>query len=231
MPPSINKYKLYLYFFFLIFLSSTFNIQFSKNFKNKFSLKQINIEGLSDDEKKIIEIELNDLKNINIFKLSKDKVVDKLNKFNFLENTYVKKIVPSSLNINLTRTHILGKTFINGEEFYIGKNGKFINSDQINLRKETPQIFGDFNINEFLNLQKILDNYQLKNLNIQKYFYYKNKRWDLIFSNGVILKLPSKNYKDSIEIYKKLLINNNLKNIKVIDLRIINQIILTSNNE
>ena len=231
MLPSINKYKLYLYFFFLIFLSSTFNIQFSKNFKNKFSLKQINIEGLSDDEKKIIEIELNDLKNINIFKLSKDKVVDKLNKFNFLENTYVKKIVPSSLNINLTRTHILGKTFINGEEFYIGKNGKFINSDQINLRKETPQIFGEFNINEFLNLQKILDNYQLKNLNIQKYFYYKNKRWDLIFSNGVILKLPSKNYKDSIEIYKKLLINNNLKNIKVIDLRIINQIILTSNNE
>ena len=80
MPPSINKYKLYLYFFLLIFLSSTFNIQFSKNFKNKFSLKQINIEGLSDDEKKIIEIELNDLKNINIFKLSKDKVVDKLNK-------------------------------------------------------------------------------------------------------------------------------------------------------
>ena len=231
MLPSINKYKLYLYFFFLIFLSSTFNIQFSKNFKNKFSLKQINIEGLSDDEKKIIEIELNDLKNINIFKLSKDKVVDKLNKFNFLENTYVKKIVPSSLNINLTRTHILGKTFINGEEFYIGKNGKFINSDQINLRKETPQIFGDFNINEFLNLQKILDNYQLKNLNIQKYFYYKNKRWDLIFSNGVILRLPSKNYKDSIEIYKKLLINNNLKNIKVIDLRIINQIILTGNNE
>ncbi len=231
MPPSINKYKLYLYFFFLIFLSSTFNIQFSKNFKNKFSLKQINIEGLSDDEKKIIEIELNDLKNINIFKLSKDKVVDKLNKFNFLENTYVKKIVPSSLNINLTRTHILGKTFINGEEFYIGKNGKFINSDQINLRKETPQIFGEFNINEFLNLQKILDNYQLKNLNIQKYFYYKNKRWDLIFSNGVILKLPSKNYKHSIEIYKKLLINNNLKNIRVIDLRIINQIILTSNNE
>ena len=121
MLPSINKYKLYLYFFFLIFLSSTFNIQFSKSFKNKFSLKQINIEGLSDDEKKIIEIELNDLKNINIFKLSKDKVVDKLNKFNFLENTYVKKIVPSSLKINLTKTHILGKTLINGEEFYIGK--------------------------------------------------------------------------------------------------------------
>ena len=231
MLRSINKYKLYLYFFFFIFLSSTFNFQLFKNFKDKFSLKQINIEGVSDDEKKVIEVELNDLKNFNIFKLSEDKVIDKLNKFNFLENIYVKKIAPSSININLTRTHILGKTLLNGEEFYIGKNGKFINSNQISLKKKIPIVFGEFNINEFLNLYEILKNYQIKTLSIDKYFYFKNKRWDLVFSDGVILKLPTKNYEDSIKIYKKLLINNILKNIKVIDLRIKNQIILTKNNE
>ncbi len=231
MLRSINKYKLYLYFFFFIFLSSTFNFQLFKNFKDKFSLKQINIEGVSDDEKKVIEVELNDLKNFNIFKLSEDKVIDKLNKFNFLENIYVKKIAPSSININLTRTHILGKTLLNGEEFYIGKNGKYINSNQISLKKKIPIVFGEFNINEFLNLYEILKNYQIKTLSIDKYFYFKNKRWDLVFSDGVILKLPTKNYEDSIKIYKKLLINNILKNIKVIDLRIKNQIILTKNNE
>ena len=42
--------------------------------------------------------------------------------------------------------------------FYIGKNGKFISSNQINLRRRLLQIFGEFNINEFLNLQKILNN-------------------------------------------------------------------------
>ena len=231
MLRSINKYKLYLYLFFFIFLSSTFNFQLIKNFKDKFSLKQINIEGISDDEKKLIEVELNDLKNFNIFKLSEDKVIDKLNKFNFLENIYVKKIAPSSININLTKTHILGKTLLNGEEFYIGKNGKFINSNQISLKKKIPIIFGEFNINEFLNLYKILKNYQIKTPSIDKYFYFKNKRWDLVFSDGVILKLPTKNYENSIKIYKKLLINNILKNIKVIDLRIKNQIILTKNNE
>ena len=35
------------------------------------------------NEKKIIENELNNLKNKNIFKLSEDKVLEKLNKFKF----------------------------------------------------------------------------------------------------------------------------------------------------
>ena len=46
-------------------------------------------------KKKILEIELNILKNINIFKLNEDKVLEKLNKFKFLENIYVNKIIPS----------------------------------------------------------------------------------------------------------------------------------------
>ena len=69
--------------------------------------------------------------NTNIFKINEDKVLKQLAKFNFIEDIYVKKIIPSSININLSKTSILGKTFVNGEEFYIGKNGKLINSNQI----------------------------------------------------------------------------------------------------
>ena len=43
--------------------------------------------------------------------------------------------------------------------------------------------------------------------------------------------LPSKKVEDSIKIYKKLLEHNNLINIKIVDLRVSNQIILTNNNE
>ncbi len=63
MLPSISKYKLYLYFFFLIFLSSIFNFKFLENYQDKFSLKTININGVSYKEKKNIEEELNNLKN------------------------------------------------------------------------------------------------------------------------------------------------------------------------
>ena len=55
---------------------------------------------------------------------------------------------------------------------------------------------------------------------------------DLIFSVvSFAIKLPSKNKSDSIKIYKQLLNNDNLTNIKIVDLRVINQIIMTNINE
>ncbi len=231
MLRSTSKSKLYLYLFFLIFLSSIFNFEFLENYQDKFSLKSININGVSLKEKKYIEEELNKLKNTSIFKITEDNVLEILTKFNFIESIYVKKIIPSSINVNLSRTSILGKTFINGEEFYIGKNGKYINSNQIYEKFNTPIVFGEFHIKEFLNLYNILNEQQLKIDSIEQYYFFKNRRWDLVFTNGLILKLPSKNIINSIKIYKKLLDNDNLKNTKIIDLRVIDQIIMTNKNE
>mgnify|MGYP001291436528 FL=1 len=231
MLQSISKYRIYLYLFFFIFLSSVFNFQFLKNYHDRFSLKIININGLPINEKKAIEIDLKNLKNINIFELSEDKVLETLNKYKFLENIYVNKIIPSTININLSKTAILGKTLIDGENFYIGKNGKFINSNQLIVIDKVPEIFGDFKINDFLNLQKIIKIHDLDINKIEKYYYFKNKRWDLLFSDGLILRLPSKDIEKSIKIFKEMSISNNLINTKIIDLRVNSQIILTNKNE
>ena len=231
MLQSISKYKLFLYFLFLIFLSSIFNFKFLENYQDKFRLKSININGVSYKEKKYIEEELNKLKNTSIFNIKKNNVLEILTNFNFIETINVKKIIPSSININLSKTSILAKTFINGEEFYIGKNGKFINSNQIFENYKTATVFGEFKISEFINLYNILNNQQLEIENIEQYYYFKNRRWDLVFSNGLVLKLPSKNKSDSIKIYKQLIDNDNLINTKIIDLRVFNQIIMTNKNE
>ena len=231
MLPSISKHKLYLYLFFLVFLSSIFNFKLIENFQDRFILKQVNVNGLSNNEKKIIESELSNFQNINIFKLSEDKLIESLDKFNFLENISVNKIIPSTININLSKTSILGKTILNGEKFYIGENGKFINSNQLFEKNDVATVFGNFKIDEYLNLLKILKDHNLNINTIKKYYYYKNKRWDLIFSNGLTLMLPSKNIEKSINIFKKLLNNNNLISVKIVDLRVTNQIILTKNNE
>ena len=231
MHQSISKYKLYLYLLFFIFLSTTFNFKFVENFQDKFRLNQVNIIGLSNNEKTIIEIELDNFQDINIFKLKEDKLLESLNKFNFLENISVKKIIPSSININLSKTSILGKTILNGEKFFIGENGKFIKSNQLFEKDNVASVFGNFKIDEYLNLIQTLEDHKLDIKNIEKYYYYKNKRWDLLFSSNLTLMLPSKDIKKSIKIYKKLLDNGNLINIKTADLRIFNQIILTNYNE
>ena len=231
MPLQINKFKLYLYLFFFIFLTSIFNFKVLDNYQEKFSIKKIYIHGLSNNEKQNIEIELNKLKNINIFELTEDRVLRTLKKFNFLENIYVNKVIPSTININLSKTLIIGKTLRNGEYFYIGKNGNFIESNQLNETINIPSVFGEFRIEEYIDLQNILSENEVDVQKIKKYFYYKNKRWDLVFSNKLTLMLPSQNVDKSIKIYKKLLDSDNLINKKIIDLRITNQIILTNYNE
>ena len=231
MHPSISKYKLYLYLLFLIFLSSIFNFKFVEIFKDKFSLKEITISGISQHEKKMIESELNNFRNTNIFKLNKNKILETIKKFNFLENIHINKIIPSTINIDLSKTSILGKTLIDGEIFFIGKNGQLINSHQIFQNNKIPMVFGEFKVQEFLKIYNILNSHHLEVVQIEKYYYFKNKRWDLLFSNGIELKLPSKKIEDSIKIYKQLLDNDYLINIKTIDLRVADQIILTNKNE
>ena len=231
MPPQTNKYKFYLYLFFFIFLTSIFNFQIVEKYQSKFNLKSIHIYGLSNNEKQNIEIELNKLKNTNIFKLKEENILEIFKKFNFLENIYVNKVIPSKIKIYLKKTLIVGKTLINGEYFYIGKNGKFIKSNQLNETNYIPLVFGEFKIDEYLELQNILNDNQVDVKKIKKYFYYKSKRWDLLFTNKLTLKLPAKNIDKSIKIYKKLLDSDNLINKKTIDLRITNQIILTNFNE
>ena len=77
---------------------------------------------------------------------------------------------------------------------------------------------------------KILNNHNLEINKIEKYYYFKNKRWDLLFSDG-LFNVTFKKIEKSIKIYKKLLNNNNLGKTKIIDLRVSNQIILTNKNE
>ena len=228
MPLSISKHKLYLYLLFFIFLTSIFNFKFFETYQNIFIVNKIIINGISDKEKKLVENELNSFKNINIFKLKEDQILKILNKFNFIENIYVKKIIPSSININLTKTSVIGITLRNGENFYIGKNEKFINLNQISKIDNTPILFGEFKIKDYLKLRKILIDNDIEIKNIESYYFYKNKRWDLLFSDGLLVMLPSKNIDKSLNIFKKLSINNKLINIKIIDFRVANQVNLTN---
>ena len=131
----------------------------------------------------------------------------------------------------MSKTPIVGKTLINGEQFYIGKNGKLVKSSQLVEKKDYPSVFGKFQVEEYLKLLNTLDALEIDVNEIKKYFFFKNKRWDLQFSNNIILMLPSKNIEKSIIIYKKLLNNDKLINVKIIDLRVSNQIVLTKKNE
>ena len=147
--------------------------------------------------------------------------------FNFLDDISIQKVLPSKLIILTEKTIFLGITILDGKKFYIGKNGKLTPIFQVKKEQNLPLVFGNLKINEFLNLQKVLIKENIELNKIKKYFYYKNKRSDLQYDTDLIVKLPYKNVKSSLQTFRYLIENNKINNVKIVDLRIPNNIVLT----
>ena len=211
-----------IYFFLLIILGSVNNLSLSKIKFNK--VENINISGLDSPDNIIIQ---NDLKSLNlgsIFLLDENSIVKVLNSNNLIQKYKIFKKYPSTLNIEIEKTDFLAKINQDGKTFIIGYNGKLIkNNSSIN---NLPFIFGNPDISEFLYLKKIIDNSNVLYDEIENFYFFKSKRWDVELNNNILIKLSKDNLKESLNNAFKFMNNINLENTKVIDARIKNQIIL-----
>ena len=208
-------------------LSSTFNFNIISKFKKLNLISHINISGLSEREKNILEKNLEIFLNKNIFLISKEEVRKIIKNNNFLDDYNIVKILPSKLLVNVNKTEFVGKTVLKGEKFYIGKNGKLTKIFLVEKEYNLPQVFGSFKVNEFLKLQKILNKNGFNLKKIKKYYYYKSNRWDIENNDDVILMLPSQNIEKSLKNYRSLLNAKKIISGQLIDLRMKNKIILT----
>ena len=95
------------------------------------------------------------------------------------------------------------------------------------MNKKLPLIFGSFKISEYIELLSLLKNQNINTESILKFYFHKNKRWDLYFENNIIIKLPNKNIEEAIIKYKNLkTFKKEIKPNTTIDLRIANRIII-----
>jgi len=227
MLQSISKKRIYFYLWILLLLSSTFNFNIISKFKKLNLISHINISGLSEREKNILEKNLEIFLNKNIFLISKEEVRKIIKNNNFLDDYNIVKILPSKLLVNVNKTEFVGKTVLKGEKFYIGKNGKLTKIFLVEKEYNLPQVFGSFKVNEFLKLQKILNKNGFNLKKIKKYYYYKSNRWDIENNDDVILMLPSQNIEKSLKNYRSLLNAKKIISGQLIDLRMKNKIILT----
>ena len=93
-------------------------------------------------------------------------------------------------------------------------------------KNQLPFIFGNPAIDDFLTLKTIIDKSEILYNDIKNFYLYPSKRWDLELSNNTIIKLSNDDNKKSLSLAAKFLHNNKSKDVKIIDARIKNQIIL-----
>ena len=139
MPQLINS-KIIIYFFLFILLGSLNNKNLiNKNFPN---IDNIEILGLSEEEKRKLINKLTFIKKENLFTIDKTDIKEVIEKNKVVEKYDINKIYPSSLKINIYKTQILANVNKGGENFYLGSNGNLIPSK--NKIENIPHIFGNF---------------------------------------------------------------------------------------
>lgn len=207
----------------LLILLTTITFQ-QKIIISRFNIKEINIENnllIKDEElKKLLE----PIYNKNIFFLKNKEIKEILIRNSFVDSFDLKRKYPNTLKIKIYEKKPIAILLNKKKKFYLSEKNKLIDFKNLSNFKGLPYIFGDeinFKI-LYIKLKKI--NFPLDL--IKKYMFYETNRWDIETKDNKIIKLPIKNYTQSLENYLKIKSKSEFKKYRVFDYRIKNQLIL-----
>ncbi len=223
----IDKGKIYLYLFLPFILLSIHNINTLNFINNFFKIEKIIIKSTIDESiNKEITNSLSQFYNFNIFSIKDEDIINTLENFNIISEYKVKKQYPSILKVELKGTKILAYYFNNNKKILIGENGKKIKDKNL-ADDKLPLIIGKVKIENFLNLKKkLLENGFILS-DFEKFYSFKSNRWDLLYQNKLLIKLPISNVNEAIKILRKIINSANINDLEIIDLRIKNKVIIS----
>ena len=218
-----KKNKIAIYLIFLFILSST-NGKFS-NQQKKYTLKvdKIEVTGLSKGKNLEIKNALSKIFYQNILILQKEEINRIIKKYNVIEEFTIKKIYPSTINIDIKPTKFVARVSY-GNKSIVGSNGKLILNEQSN--KILPYIFGEFNSKEFLKFQNSVKFSKFNFVEFKTIYFFPSNRWDVLTIDNILIKLPEKNISETLNIAYKIISSAKFKNKNTIDLRIKNRLIV-----
>ena len=215
--------KQFVFAFIFLVLFSTYKSKKSFSF-NKFKIENIYIENnliLTNEE---IREGLDFLYDTNLLFLNTSGIERVLKKKDFIKDFKIKKIYPNKIKIVVFEKKPIFILQQKKKKFYIDDNINLIHYSELKDFKHLPVVFGKKeNFRTFYqNLKKI--NFPL-NL-IKSYYFFESNRWDLETHEKKIIKLPSKNYIESLKNFIKLQKTNDFEKFKTFDYRMNNQLIL-----
>ena len=214
--------KIFIYVL-IFFLLGTLNNKYLSNFEF-LKINKIHVSGLSEKENLEIIKKLNFLKMSNLLFLDDTKTKNILKSYNKIEEFYVFKKYPNKIEVKVNKTNFLAITKKNGKNYFLGSNGKLIETKD--MKNNIPFIFGSYDNKEFLNLYNIFQNTKFDYKSIKNLFSFPSGRWDIEMNSGVLIKLPKENLKDSIFFVIEIMNDDKFKNARVIDIRQKNQLII-----
>ncbi len=218
----MNK-RIFVAFILLIFLS-TYKTQKDPNISSTLNVKKIVIENNQILKEEKVRKELAFLYQKSLFFLKKKEVEEKLNKIDFIESYEIKKIYPDEIKIRIFEKKPIAIIQNKKEKKFYTSKGELIDYLDKKEFNHLPLVFGDEkNFKEFLNN---LNSINFPTSQIKTFYLFESKRWDLITEKDQLIKLPIKNYEQSLNNFIKIKDKDNFEKYKIFDYRISDQLIL-----
>ena len=208
----------------LFILFSTFISQ-NKFTINKFKIKEIEIENNKIlEDKELIKI-FSFLYNKNIIFLNSYELKKKIDPKSFIKKIEIKKIFPDKLVIKVFEKEPIA-ILLNKyqKKFYLGEKIDLIEFRRILKYERLPIVEGEPEIFKILFDDLIKINFPTEQ--VLSYRYFNINRWDIKMIDKKILKLPVKNYSESLKNFMSIKNKTNFENYKIFDYRLNNQLVL-----
>ena len=131
---------------------------------------------------------------------------------------------PHSLKIEIFEKKPIAIIFYKKKNYYLSRKIELIEFTRLKKYKDLPYVIGDYK--KFKKLFETLEKFNFSLNSVKRFVLYESNRWDIETKNEKIIKLPSINYKESLNNYLNIKDKDEFKKYKIFDFRIKNQLIL-----
>ncbi len=216
--------KKLLFAIFLLFLLSTYSSRNHFDFGSIFNIKHIEVENNNILKESEIKKDFSFLYKKNLFFLKIHEVKKELDELSFIESFEIKKIYPNKIKIKIFEKKPIAIIQNKREKYFITTKGDLITYFNYKNFANLPIVFGDEN--SFMVLYKNLKKLNFPIKKIKSFYLFETKRWDLTTERNQLIKLPIKNYQESLKNFINIKDQSNFEKFKIFDYRIKGQLIL-----
>ena len=190
--------------------------------KNGFKIENVLITGtlnLSDNYiKDIVEI----YNDGSIFNIDLSSTYNKIKQNSWVKEVSIERVLPNIIKIKIIENQPIAIWQNKKDNKLIAANGDIIFDGNVNdFKNDFPIIKGKKSVENIFSILKILETNQNFSKNIWSLTFVNERRWDLHFNQGLIVRLPSKDINKAWQKIIKLHKNYNVLNLRLteIDLR------------
>ena len=191
-------------------------LKFPSLLNNSFQIKNVIIEG--SEKSNISEIEN------NLIGLNFNSIKEIVESSEWVKRASIKKVLPSTLKINVTENDPYAIYFQEGKSFLIDLDGSIITEINLNNYEDDLLFVRGENSPELLEqlIRDISITFPNLTQTLEEVEFIEKRRWNLKLNNKLLVKLPDENIQQSLKNLKQLFEEQEVmeSNIIEIDLRI-----------